>query len=226
MNITLEIHNGITVLRDDKLIGGTKSVIVDRLVGNDFVYASPVYGGFQIALAETFNERAHIFCAKRKILHYNTEVVLKRGANVHQVEHGYLSVVEKAAREFAKAKGYTKIAFGAAEHKELLVKRVKQVIARLGQEPEEIWVAIGSGTLFEAILEGTKFATVCGVAVGKVYENFHVRANIYYYPLPFHKECTYPVPFPSMANYDRKAWEFCNKLRLCGNTDILFWNVL
>lgn len=223
--IQFEMHNGITVLRDDKLIGGTKSVIVDRLVGNDFVYASPVYGGFQIALAQNLHEHAHIFCAKRKILHPNTVAVLEAGANVYQIKHGYLSVVEKFAREFVETTGYIKIAFGAAEHKKILVKRVKQVIARLSREPQEIWVAIGSGTLFEAILEGTKKAMVCGVSVGKHYENSHERSFVYHHHLKFEKECTYPVPFPSMANYDRKAWEYCDKLRSF-STCVLFWNVL
>ena len=50
--ITLEQHNGYTVLRDDNLLGGTKSVFIERMIppgASEVVYASPVYGGFQIA---------------------------------------------------------------------------------------------------------------------------------------------------------------------------------
>lgn len=226
--ITLEVHNGITVLRDDKLLGGTKSVIVEKIVqpGKEYVYASPVYGGFQIALAEQLGPAAHIFCAKRKVLHPNTVAVMKAGANVYQVAHGYLSVVEKAARMFCfeKDDSVVKIAFGAAEHKAILVERVKQVIKAYGREPDEIWCAIGSGTLFEAILEGTKKARVCGVSVGRHYENFQDRAYVYHHPLKFEKESKYKCLFPSMPNYDLKAWEYCEKFASFG--DVLFWNVL
>lgn len=230
--ITLEVHNGITVLRDDKLLGGTKSVIVEKIIqpGKQYVYASPVYGGFQIALAEQLGPAAHIFCAKRKVLHPNTVAVMKAGANVYQVAHGYLSVVEKAARMFCydSSDSVVKIAFGAAEHKAILVERVKQVIKAYGSEPNEIWCAIGSGTLFEAILEGTKKAHVIGVTVGKHYENFHKRADIYHHPLQFEKESKYKCPFPSMPNYDLKAWEWCNKIKDYDfyDKDVLFWNVL
>ena len=53
--ITIEKHYDINILRDDLLIGGTKSILMSSLDNethiNEFVYASPVYGGFQIALS-------------------------------------------------------------------------------------------------------------------------------------------------------------------------------
>jgi len=53
--ITIEKHKGVNVLRDDLLIGGTKSILMPSIIGDDleYVYASPVYGGFQIALLLT-----------------------------------------------------------------------------------------------------------------------------------------------------------------------------
>lgn len=222
--IRIEQHNSINVLRDDFLPGGTKSVIVDTLPQDHVIYASPVYGGFQIALAAQLHGMAHIFCAERKVLHPNTLRCIEYGAQIHQVEHGYLSVVEKAAREYAGLTKFSKITFGAAEHKKILVQRVKKVIEVLGNEPEEIWCAIGSGTLFEAILEGTTTAKVIGVTVGKYYENWAERAGVYHHYLKFEKPSTFPVPFPSMPNYDLKAWEYCNKYS--DKKDVLFWNVL
>lgn len=55
MKITIEQHNGVSVLRDDLLPGGTKACFIGELLAPSFachVYASPVYGAFQIALAE------------------------------------------------------------------------------------------------------------------------------------------------------------------------------
>jgi len=39
--ITLEKHNGITVLRDDLLIGGTKSILMPSIIGfnDEYVYS-------------------------------------------------------------------------------------------------------------------------------------------------------------------------------------------
>lgn len=229
--IRIEQHNSINVLRDDFLPGGTKSVIVDTLPQDHVIYASPVYGGFQIALAAQLHGMAHIFCAERKVLHPNTLRCIEYGAQIHQVEHGYLSVVEKAAREYAGLTKFSKITFGAAEHKKILVQRVKKVIEVLGHEPEEIWCAIGSGTLFEAILEGTTTAIANGVIVGKKYSRDKVPSKHFtrfvpwlYDEKPFEKPSTFPVPFPSMPNYDLKAWEYCNKYS--DKKDVLFWNVL
>ena len=57
--ITIEPHFGIKVLRDDLLPGGTKSILMTSIIGEaeEYVYGSPVYGGFQIALAEYCNQQ-------------------------------------------------------------------------------------------------------------------------------------------------------------------------
>jgi hypothetical protein len=66
----LEIHRGITVVRDDLFPGGTKA----RFIGSVFdgateaVYASPPEGGAQTALAtvaKALGKRATIFVAQR-----------------------------------------------------------------------------------------------------------------------------------------------------------------
>ena len=60
-------HYGIKVVRDDLLPGGTKSILlasIDNPAINEFVYASPVYGGFQIAISiycKSVNKKATIF---------------------------------------------------------------------------------------------------------------------------------------------------------------------
>lgn len=61
--ITIEQHKGVNVLRDDLLTGGTKSILMPSIIGDDleYVYASPVYGGFQIALSaycQSVNKKA------------------------------------------------------------------------------------------------------------------------------------------------------------------------
>jgi hypothetical protein len=73
----------------------------------EYVYASPVYGGFQIAISifcKNNNIKATIFCAKRTKQHANTLKCIEHGANVVEVPYGYLSVVEKKAIEYCIGK--------------------------------------------------------------------------------------------------------------------------
>lgn len=224
-------YNGICVLRDDKLTGGTKSILMPSIVekGKEYVYASPVYGGFQIALSaycQKHGNKVTIFCAKRKDIHENTLKCIEYGANVVQVPYGYLSVCEKRARDYCETTGAIKLVFGAnsQENKILIGNRMREVIKRMGREPKEIWCAIGSGTLVESILMATENAKIYGVQVGAEYESKNPRLTVMKYHKSFDKKSTYKAPFPSMKNYDLKAWEYCEKFN--HKNDVFFWNVL
>ena len=229
--IVIEQHNGINVLRDDLLPGGTKSILMPSIIGDDleYVYASPVYGGFQIALSaycQSVNKKATIFCAKRKQMHENTLKCLQLGANVIEVPFGYLSVVTKRANDYCIENGAKKLEFGAntIENKILIGNRVREVIKQLGKEPEEIWCAIGSGTLVDSILMATDQAKIYGVEVGAKYAGSHERLTVLKYPKSFDKLSKFVAGFPSMPNYDLKAIELCIKHKQ--SNDVLFWNVL
>jgi len=238
-NITIEDHYGINVLRDDLLVGGTKSILMSSIIKediNEYVYASPVYGGFQIALSaycESKNKKATIFCAKRNIKHKNTLKCLSYGATVIEVPYGYLSVVEKKAREYCNNKSNVeKIIFGAntIENKKLISQRVKKVIQKLGEEPDEIWCAIGSGTLISGILQGvSKNVKVFGVQVGTEFkpDKEYTNLTIIKYPKAFDYESKLKIDFPSTTNYDLKAFELClSNFNPSFNKKVLFWNVL
>lgn len=230
--IIIEKHNGIKVLRDDLLIGGTKSILMPYIVSNEYdeyVYASPVYGGFQIALSaycQSVNKKATIFCAKRKELHDNTKRCIDFGAEIIQVPYGYLSNVEKHAKDYSFYKKAKKLEFGAktSQNIEIISNRVKEVIFKIGAEPDEIWCAIGSGTLVESILKATSKSRIYGVQVGANYYNNNPRLSILKYPKSFDKISKYKCDFNSMPNYDLKAYEFCVKFKKTEN--VLFWNVL
>lgn len=288
MSIVIEKYKnqtGIYVLRDDLLPGGTKSILIDSLVLNhddvdEFVYASPCYGGFQIALSifcKNNNKKATIFCAERKIRHPNTEICIQNGANIVEVPYGYLSVVEKHSREYIRdstlqkkksisinSKGGVlgeplvplKIAFGAnsPENINIIASRAKRVIELFskmyGTPPDEIWCAVGSGTLISGIIQAVAEIqvvwTTCrkgsccplkiyGVQVGKEFKGSNSpNVTILVYPKPFEYASKLKVNFPSMPNYDLKAFELClehnknksNDKNIDENKKVLFWNVL
>jgi hypothetical protein len=236
MNITIETHRGIQVLRDDLLEGGTKSILISEIVNQnphatEFVYASPVYGGFQLALSlfcKKHGLKATIFCAKRKTRHPNTLRCIENGANVIEIFAGYLSVVNKRATEYSAGQPHIhKIVFGASspENIEIISQRARGVFHKLGREPDEIWVAVGSGTIIRGILESVKNARVYGIIVGADFEYTHPNLELIRYPKPFHTESKIQCEFPSMPNYDRKAYEVCRE-RHTQNAQVLFWNVL
>ena len=279
MSIFIEkYHNqaGIYILRDDLLPGGTKSILIDSLVinrddVNELVYASPCYGGFQIALSifcKNNNKKATIFCAKRKIRHPNTEICIQNGANVFEVPYGYLSVVEKHAREYIRdsilqkkrsisinSEGGVlgepmvplKITFGAhsPESINIIASRAKRVIETFhttyGTPPDEIWCAVGSGTLISGIIQAYnemqdkesegRLLKIYGVQVGKEFNGSGSNCpnvNILVYSKPFEYASKLKVDFPSMPNYDLKAFELCleHNKNSHDNKKVLFWNVL
>lgn len=227
-DIVIRKYFGINVVRDDFLKGGTKSVLMPEIIepNKTYVYASPVYGGFQIALSAYCGPRAVIFCAKRGTKHENTLEVLKYGGKVVEVPNGFLSVVEARAREYAEKTGAVKLVFGARNPKNIGIirDRIKRSIEILGKEPDEIWCAIGSGTLVSAMLEATTTAKIHGVQVGQTCDIKHPRLKIYVYPKSFDKPSRFDAPFKSTKNYDLKAFEFCVKNKKSKN--VLFWNVL
>lgn len=240
--ITIEKHEDIFVLRDDLLPGGTKSILLDEILPHDkdeFVYATPVYGGFQIALAmwcKKNHKTCILFCAKRKDMHPNTIRAISEGAIVVPVEHGYLSVVESKAKTFTElglGKRY-KIPWGSHDEQSILLiaKRTFEVLSDLKmiKLPDDIFIALGSGMITEGILFGTADTdiTVHGVQVGAEYTKTHDRFVLHKYHKPFDKKADITrAPFPSMPNYDLKAWEECKRFKFLNRErKVLFWNVL
>lgn len=232
--MTIEQHKGVHVLRDDLLPGGTKSIFLPKIldpVNYYYVYASPVYGGMQIALAKyagSVNRQAVIFCAKRTFPHPNTIKCIEGGAMVMQVKGGYLSTCQRKAADFVSMNANSQLVRFGADYPEAIdaiAERMRQVSVSIGQEPDHIYCAVGSGTLLRGIIKGTTAARITGVLVGKeltIQQND--RVSIVHYPKPFEKEANFTAPFPSCPNYDLKAWEVCMGDRKEGMT--LFWNVL
>jgi len=231
-NITLDIYKNITVLRDDLLVGGTKSRFLHLLLDphkEGYVYASPVYGGFQIALsgvANNINKKAIIFTPERKKRHYNTLKASDQGGTIIEVRPGYLSVIQKRAKDFvASYPEYQYLEFGAnyPDAIRLIAGTMQSITNDLGKEPSEVYCAVGSGTLVKGILAGTTKAKVTGVVVGKEFNYEHERLRLIKYPKGFDYLSKYKAPFQSMPNYDLKALEVCMELKK--SNDVLFWNV-
>lgn len=219
----IEEHNGILIVRDDYLPGGTKRRVIGPMIADarEVVYASPAYGYAQVALAYACRDigiQATVFTAKRKQYHARTIEARDAGAKIVGVPHGYLAVVQKAARDYAAQRSAMLLPFGfdTDEFRDGLAS-----IARsLSISPREIWSVAGSGTLNRALQQAWPQARSFAVKVGRPPDVG--RATQFDAPEPFERDAKIRPPFPSTSNFDAKAWQFITRHASKG---ALFWNV-
>jgi len=225
--IVLEKYKNLIILRDDMLKGGTKSIFIPDILErgvDEYVYASPVEGGFQLALSECLGEKATIFVAKRATPFINQVIDRHYGAKVVQVPYGYLSNVTSKAKKYCEGRPNRKlIEWGGASYIDLITQRAKQVLKKTGHL-NEIWCAIGSGTLVQGIMGAVPPSTqVYGIQVGAAYKGAkYPNLHVIVYPKPFKYESKLDLPFQSNRNYDRKVLEIALE-RATGKA--LMWNV-
>jgi hypothetical protein len=139
---------GVFVVRDDMLPGGTKSRVLWRFLdnGDEFVYASPAYGYAQVALAQTcraMGKQATIFTAKRAQLHARTLEARRAGAKIVQVPHGYLSNVQAKARAYAETVGANLLPFGLDFP--AFIEALAGIAQGMDINPAEVWTVAGRG---------------------------------------------------------------------------------
>ncbi len=219
----IETWDGIQVVRDDLIAGGTKARVIHVLFddADEYVYASPVYGYAQIALAHVaarLGKRAVVFCARRGKTHPRTAEAYNAGANIYQVDCGYMSVVRARAKEYCRETGAKLLPFGLDDPR--IIHALADVARGLDIVPKEVWCVAGSGTLSRALQAAWPDAQINAVRVGA--EPDAGLARVFVAPEKFEAEAKVPPPFPSCGNYDAKAWRF---IRQHAQPGALFWNV-
>lgn len=219
------------VVRDDRVPGGTKEralrLYLPDLGATKVVYASPAQGFAQVAVARVCRDLGiefHLFIAERKEQHPRTLLAEAYGAVLHKVSPGYLATVEARAREWADAEGARLLPFGL--HSTKFIGCLVEVIRGTpGDPPTEVWVAAGSGTLATAIRKAWPDAAVHAVQVGREVEP-ELKADrgvtVHVYDRDFADPARVTPPFPSVMEYDAKAWELMQDK---GAEGALFWNV-
>ena len=214
-------HNGIMVVRDDLIPGGTKRRLLRGVLraGREYVYASPAYGLAQLALAleaPLHGARATVFVAKRNKPHRRTRAAKKAGAKIVQVPYGYLSNVQSKARAYSLIVGATMIPFGGAGSEALIAAAALQ----LDVAPKHVWCVAGSGTLARGLHAAWPDAAFHVVQVGKTVDL--PFAEVLVSPKRFEQSSLAVPPWPACPNYEAKAWPF---LRERIEPGTLFWNV-
>ncbi len=224
----IEEYDGMSVVRDDLIPGGTKARYIPALLNgvDEAVYASPAEGGAQTALAycaARLGKRATIFVAKRKIQHPRTVECKRLGAKIILVRPGYLTVVQARAREYSRRTGARLIPFGVDSPE--AVDSIAEAARSIGAIPAEVWCASGSGVLARGLSKAWPNARMNVVEVGRKLSLSDVAgARIHSAGMAFSKPERVLPPFPSDLHYDAKAWRICKAKH--GSGPVLFWNVM
>ncbi len=226
----IEEHEGIRVVRDDLLGGGSKMRFADYLIQSrpeveEWVYgSSPATGYAQISLSylcRRYGKKAVIFMAERawdKLHDYQIEA-LKAGADMRWVPNGMLSVTEKRARDYVRQDSRTRALLPIGFDTRSVIASIITV-ARGIDPPTEVWTVGSSGTLTRGLQLAWPDADFHCVTVG--HRGDYGKAKLYECKIAFNKPAKIIPPFPSAITYDAKAWEF---IKQHASPGALFWNV-
>ena len=227
----IEEHEGIRVVRDDLLGGGSKMRFADYLIKSrpeveEWVYgSSPATGYAQISLSclcRKYGKKSVIFMADRSVekRHPYQLQAIDEGAIMHWIPNGMLSVTEKRARDYVSDSPTSRRLLPIGFDHPSVLASVVRVAQSMDVKPSEVWTVGSSGTLTRGLQRAWPDAEFHCVRVGHSGE--YGRAKIYKSTYAFNKATKILPPFPSAPTYDAKAWEFMLEHASPG---ALFWNV-
>lgn len=226
------------VIRDDNLTGGTKQRALALYINKfpkttEFLYISPPNGYAQIALAyiaKLLGKKATIVVSKQPKRTNLTQKAYEFGANIMEkskpntmkdLKPYAQAYVDKLNRKYNS--NYIKIMpFGLDDptYMKLLEDAIKEQLPQnmIDNPPKRMWLVAGSGTILRVlhnIFPDTFFNIV---QVGKPIwddileqitdSNNKPNYKLYIAPEKFWEEAKEQPPYPTVATYDAKLWQF------------------
>lgn len=230
----IEKHEGITIVNDSKLYGGSKlragEFLISKTNKDTLVYCVPRVGLAGIAILELcklYNKEVIFFMPSSKEVSDHQAAIIQSGPkDVIFKRIAAMPNLNLEAKKFAKDNGYEFLPFGL-NHPYTIAGFVRtcEEILKEHNEPKELWSAVSTGVLTRGIQIGFPNTIMNGVCVARNMKYGELgRTNVISEELPFlknEKDVNLP-PFSSMKSYDAKVWKYIPK-----NTDkdIWFWNV-
>ena len=223
-------HDGIKVVRDDLLDGGTKRraftiYVKSKPEMDEFVYASPRQGYAQLSLAyacKDLGKKCTVTIPQGE-RYWLSDAAEELGANIIEVPMGYLTNIQAKAKKYCFDNGAHLIPFGG-DHP-IIIEAMRQTALSLDVNPTEVWTVMSSGVLSRGLQMAWPKSKVYGVQIGhNTTEDEMGRAETFRSKYKFHQECKKDErpPFPSSLTYDSKAWAF---IKENASEGALFWNV-
>jgi len=222
-------HDGIQVVRDDLIEGGTKRrafyTYVNSTEHEEYVYASPRQGYAQLSLAyacKDLGRKSTVTVPKGK-RYWLTDAAEELGCNIIEVPMGFLTNIQAKAKKYCLEHEAHLIPFGG-DHP-IIIEAMRRTALSLDINPTEIWTVMSSGVLSRGLQAAWPNAKVYGVRIGhNTTRREQGRAETFKSKYKFQQECKEPErpPFQSSLTYDSKAWTF---IKEHAGKDCLFWNV-
>jgi len=222
-------HEGIKVVRDDLIDGGTKRrafyTYVNSTEHDEYVYASPRQGYAQLSLAyacKDLDRKCTVTVPQGK-RYWLTDEAEELGCNIIEVPMGFLTNIQAKAKNYCLEHEAHLIPFGG-DHP-IIIEAMRQTALSLDINPTEIWTVMSSGVLSRGLQGAFPNAKVYGVRIGhNTTKREQGRAETFKSKYKFQQECKEieRPPFQSSLTYDSKAWTFIKEHASDG---ALFWNV-
>ncbi len=221
----LERFDRFWLVRDDKIPGGTKQIILQSCLpdfgAKHFVYVASAFGKGGPALAfacAALGFKATLFLARGKTNPVWLDAVEKSGASIVWVDPTRVVKMEPWAEDYAYAHDAVYLPLGFAYND--FSHRLEEYAKKLPLDPAEIWCPIVSGTLASALEFAFPKAKLNGVTVVK-HHDYKGKATLYDAPEKFVKGAAIPPSYPSWTYSDAKIWRFVKKH---GINDAVIWN--
>jgi hypothetical protein len=228
-NVNNSIHKTIIkydndeyiVYDDSKIIGGTKSRLLNKLLPTlkekEIIYAGPHTGLAQVALAynaQKYNKKATIFLSsydRRKPELVN--LAKKYGAKIIYPKINSLKLAQENAEKYSKEKKYRYLVpFGLKN--ELNFKLFKEALSEALKnetEPERLWLVSGSSFLLDVLHSIWPNTEYMVVQVGKKIYDDQIedkKVQLFIAPEQFIKDAIMQPPYNTVPWYDAKLWQF------------------
>lgn len=233
----------INVVRDDKLIGGTKQrayKMFADVTQRELVYAGPATGCAQIALAIIAKKYSHEGNSKLATVFLSqldnplTARARMLGAKIMYVRGqkgglARLKDLRESANKYVGQKPDERYAcpfgFDSAEFKESLYNDLLAKWPRANTEPSRMWVVAGSASLLAVLYRLFPNTYFNVVQVGKKIwpdQLDQSRTKLYIAPEKFWEKAKEQPPYNTVKTYDAKLWQFVLKEGQAGD---YVWNV-
>jgi hypothetical protein len=234
-------HEGIHVLRDDLLPGGTKRRSIESFVRQtdyeEYVYPGTSRGAAIVALGYAANKhkkKGIVFIAKRETPNELMQEALDAGNGFLEfkyIEMGFYPKIKKACERYCyndKKKIYIKSGNDTPFAVNHIAQVSREIVNRFGHF-DIVLAACSSGTLIRGIQKGEISERYIGVATGQKGIN-PGNAEVIYHNKIQKFEANPPKelrpPYPTVLNYDGKVWQYALKEKERNpKAKILVWNV-
>ena len=228
----VEVHEGIKVIRDDKIIGSKArfaDLMIKSIKEDTIVYVQPragLAGASLLEVAKRYHKKVVLFMPASKKCSNSQAYCIEQGAIPKFRKIAAMPNLNKMAREWANENNAFFIPLGLKDPRvtACIVRVAENLRLRYG-EPGKVYTAISTGVLSRGLQIGWENADFLSVAVARNLKYGELgRSLVESDPLPFlTDEKIKNLPsFASAQNYDAKVWKYIPK-----NTgdDIWFWNV-